>query len=205
MKDEIIQKCLLEFHKRGIRKMTLKEIVAPLGISTKTIYKYFDNKEDLLEACLNLHYKQAHEALQQLLGDNKSPVVLLFKIWINAAKLDFGTSHIFYEDLNYYYPALQDKILKKYGKKLLQPFTEVLEEGVRQGFLRKELSIPLVLQGTGAVYTMLTRTRQFEKHKLDAFTVAENIMGVYLRGLCTEKGLQEIDAHSSQTSFIQHK
>jgi len=51
MKSEIIETSLQQFLTHGIRKMTVKEIIAPLGISTKTVYKYFANKEALLEEC----------------------------------------------------------------------------------------------------------------------------------------------------------
>jgi len=49
MKKEILQTSLKQFLKHGIRQMSIQKLVEPLGISTKTVYKYFKNKEELLE------------------------------------------------------------------------------------------------------------------------------------------------------------
>jgi len=49
MKDEILQTALEQFLKYGIREMSIRKLIASLGISTKTVYKYYKNKEELLE------------------------------------------------------------------------------------------------------------------------------------------------------------
>ncbi|PWT97443.1 MAG: hypothetical protein C5B52_13850 [Bacteroidetes bacterium] len=201
MKQEIIRKCLEEFKAKGIRKMTVKEIVAPLGISTKTVYKYFENKEDLLEACLTLHYGQLQDDLLKVLKEKKSPVYKIFKIWIGAAQQDFGTTHLFYEDLNYYYPELQDKILKHNEKKFGEPITKVVQEGFSKGYFRKELNPNLVMEACSSIYAMLTRTPTFKKYKLHPYQIAENTVGVFLRGICTTKGLRELETYGSELKF----
>ncbi len=46
MKEEILQKSLTLFLKHGIKEMSNQTLVDWLGISTKTIYKYFQSKKD---------------------------------------------------------------------------------------------------------------------------------------------------------------
>lgn len=201
MREEIIRNSLAEFKKNGIRKSTLKDLVAALGISTKTMYKYFRDKEDLLNECLQTHYDQLFEQLVASIHRHPSPVITLFTIWKSAAELDFGTTHIFYEDLNYYYPELQDKILRKNNKKWGQPILKLIEEGKRTGLFRKDLNTQLVLAACGEIYALLTRTAKFQKFRIKPFEVAENTIGVYLRGICTSKGLQHIESNRTLTSF----
>jgi len=201
-KEEIIRKCLAEFLKKGIRKMTLKDIVANLGISTKTMYRHFADKESLLKACLHVHYDELFEGMKHLLQEPSSPLKKLFTIWITCVDLDFGTSHLFYADLNYYYPALQDKELKNIGKKLAATVLKLFDDGKRQNLFRRELNSAIILEGLSSLYSMLTRTHKFKKFSDDAFVVAENTIVVYLRGLCTAKGLKEIESYKSLTTFI---
>lgn len=205
MREDIIEKCLQQFLEKGIRKMTLKEIVAPLGISTKTVYKYFTSKEDLLENCLTLHYKRLNEGLASTFNKYKSPVVILFQVWIQGISLDFGTNHTFYHDLNYYYPQLQDKIIKQNAKSMSASLIKLIEQGITEGFFRKNLSAPVVLEGIAVLYASLTRTAQFKKFKLSPFQLAANTMEVYLLGLCTAKGLEEVENNKTLTSFIHKK
>ena len=205
MKEEITDKCLREFLKKGIRKMTLKEIVAPLGISTKTVYKFFNSKEELLEDCLTLHYGRLAAGLTQIIAAQNNPVLSLAQIWIEAIRADFGTNHQFYHDLNYYYPTLQDKIIKKNRQSLAKPMLQMMQSGIEQGYFRDTLEPRVVLEAISVLYGSLTRTDQFKKYKLNPFVIGANTVEVYLRGLCTVKGLKHWDAHPSLTSFSEQK
>ena len=58
VREKILLKAKEEFLNKGTRDMSVQSLVVPLSISTKTFYKYFKNKEDLLEEILILHYNQ---------------------------------------------------------------------------------------------------------------------------------------------------
>ena len=204
MRKEIIQKCLKEFQRQGIRKMTLKEIAGELGVSTKTVYKYFPDKESLVMACVDTHYEQLYQNLMVVLDKPGNPLISLFRIWIEASQLDFGTTHIFYADLNYYYPKVQDRVLKKNEDKFSKPILGLMEKAREKGLTRKEIHPAVALEACGSIYSLLTRTTGFKKFKMNPFELAENTIAVYLRGLCTSKGLRELDAHKTDISFI-HK
>jgi len=200
MKSEIIETSLQQFLTHGIRKMTVKEIIAPLGISTKTVYKYFANKEALLEECLDLHYSRMHSALADP-TEYSSPVIFLFQSFIKGFELDFKVNDVFYHDLNYYYPELQDKIISKNSATLGGPLIKAFQDGIQQGYIRSNLSTEVFFEGIGVLYSSLTRTSRFLKFGLSPFELAANTMEVYLRGLCTQKGLKEIDDNPKLTSF----
>lgn len=68
MRDSIIQAATEQIKKYGFRKFTLDDIAADLGISKKTIYKYFDSKKDIISATVETHLEiekaMALEAMQ---------------------------------------------------------------------------------------------------------------------------------------------
>src|ERR1700688_4665834 len=114
MREDIIKVSLAGFLKHGIRKMTVQNLVSPLGISTKTVYKYFQNKEDLLRDCLILYYSRLLNEILETIENFPHPVHALVNSWNLIIEADFGITRVFYHDLNFYYPVLQDEILKKY-------------------------------------------------------------------------------------------
>ena len=89
MKDEILQTALKQFLKYGIRKMSIRKLVDTLGISTKTFYKYFKDKEELLEAVLHLHYNQQYQLLENYSAD-QNVVTLIFDIWHSAIEGEYS-------------------------------------------------------------------------------------------------------------------
>src|SRR6478735_7963572 len=109
MKEEILQTALKQFLKYGIREMSIQKLIEPLGISTKTVYKYFKNKEELLEGALHLYYAEQYQLLENLATDQRA-VPLLFDIWHTAIEGAYHTNTVFFQDLHYYYPELERKI-----------------------------------------------------------------------------------------------
>ena len=204
LKDQIIETSLQQFLKHGIRKMTVQKLVEPLSISTKTVYKYFTDKEDLLKICVTVHYQRLAKMITATSGNTSlSPVIILLQLWREAIQLDFGVNHIFYHDLNYYYPRLQDAIMKKVFKKYPIELKEILEDGQKKGYFRKNSITDIVLDAIEVLYANITRTGKFKGAGLSPVVILENTVEVYLRGLCTQKGLQELDQYNASKQLLE--
>ena len=191
MKEKIIETSLQQFLEHGIRKMTLQKLVLVLGISTKTMYKYFSNKEELLEECLGLHYKEADKQINELLKDCDNPVASLVRVFSKSIELDFGTTHLFYHDLNYYYPELQDKVMKKYVSGSLETVVSIIQQGISEVYFLPYLKAPIVLETLTAMYASVTRNNIYKDFSMKHELIKHTIM-IYLRGICTDKGLKII-------------
>jgi AcrR family transcriptional regulator len=192
MKPEIINTSLEGFLKKGIRKMTIQKLVEPLGISSKTVYKYFSNKEDVLRACLALHYSGLRSQALIVVESCPNAALALEQVWKQAIHTDFGINRVFYYDLNHYYPALQDEILKKHGGKIEKTLLKLIRDGMTDGYFRKELDPRIIFEAMTIIYRSLTRTDDFRKFRNTAESLASQTILVYLRGICTEKGLKEL-------------
>ena len=204
LKDQIIETSLQQFLKHGIRKMTVQKLVEPLSISTKTVYKYFTDKEDLLKICLTVHYQRLAKTITATSGNTSlSPVIILLQLWREAIQLDFGVNHIFYHDLNYYYPRLQDAVMKKVFKKYPIELKEILEDGQKKGYFRKNSITDVVLDAIEVLYANITRTGKFKGAGLSPVVILENTVEVFLRGLCTQKGLEELDQYNASKQLLE--
>ena len=77
MKEEILQTALRHYLTHGIREMSNYRLVEILGISTKTLYKYFTSKEELLEETLHLFYSRQFRLLEERVEDQPAiPLIL---------------------------------------------------------------------------------------------------------------------------------
>lgn len=197
MKDQIIEVSLQQFLKHGIRKMTVQKLIEPMGISTKTVYKYFSDKEDLLKHSLVKHYSELAKDFDISGHEEESIIIKMFKLWHKAMQLDFGVNHIFYHDLNYYYPQLQDSVLHKFFKKNIVILEKLIKKGMKDGYLRDDIEPAIIPEVTTILYSSITRTNQLKKYKLSPTILMQNTIEAYLRGICTEKGLKELKKNYS--------
>ncbi len=197
MKEKIIETSLQEFLKHGIRKMTMQKLVLALGISTKTMYKYFSNKEELLEECLCIHYKEADKKLLEIKDSSPNMVVALCSIYAKSMDLDFGTNHLFYHDLNYYYPELQDKTIKLYSSKAGEILIGIIEKGILDGDFQSHLQAPIILTAISVLYRSVTRNEVYKMFEVKPSELIKHTIDVYLKGICTDKGLLIFNQHNS--------
>jgi AcrR family transcriptional regulator len=194
MKNEILQTALEQFLKFGIREMSIKKLIEPLGISTKTVYKYYKNKEELLEEVLQLLYNQQYQQVENL-SAGQNVVTLLFDIWYLAIERAYNVNDLFHKDLHYYYPELELKIEVAIGSKFGQQFQNLIQKGINEGVFKKDILPEVAVEGIYVLYNAITRTELFKRFGVSPYEILLNSIAIYIRGLCTPKGIQELEEY----------
>jgi AcrR family transcriptional regulator len=194
MKDEILQRALRQFLKYGIRKMSVQKLIAPLGISTKTFYKYFRSKKELLEEVLHLYHAQKYQLLENLSTD-QNIVALLFHIWYMAVEREYKVNRVFFQDLHHYYPELERKTNTLVARKFRKRFMKIIQKGIKEGVFKSDILPRVVLEGLLALYNIIPRAGKFKKLIVSPYEMLLNTVGIYIKGFCTTKGIQKLDEH----------
>lgn len=192
--DRILQTALKQFMQHGIRSMSIQKLVAPLNISTKTVYKHFRNKEELLEEVLRLHYKQQYHLFEKLMEDQVT-VTLIYDIWYHAVEREFGVNNTFFRDLHYYYAELERKVEVEIASRFWEKLQQLIVSGINEGFFKKNINPEILLEGIAALSYKIGRSEEFQKFKVSHHEIFRNTIENYIRGFCTVKGLEELDAH----------
>ena len=194
MKDEILQTALRQFLKFGIRKMSIKKLVDPLDISTKTVYKYFKNKEKLLEAVLDLHYTQQYQLLENHSAD-QDVVPLIIDIWYLAVEREYSVNKKFFHDLHYYYPELERKTEAMTGQKIWKQIQQIVQKGIKEGVFKEDILPEVAMEGIAVLYGAVARTGQFKRFRVSPYEIFLSTIVLYIRGFCTRKGIKELNKH----------
>lgn len=201
IKDGILQTALDQFLKFGIREMSIKKIVEPMGISTKTVYKYFKNKEELLEEALNLHYLQQYQMLENL-ASAQNAVTLMLDVWHTAIGRAYNVNNLFYRDLHYYYPELEHKTETAVGRKFGLQFQNLITKGIEEGVFRADIHPGVTMEGIYVLYNAIARSELFDRYGASPREIMANTLVGYIRGFCTEKGAVYLEEHLGSLQSI---
>lgn len=199
LKEQIVEKSLIQFLEHGIRSMTMQKLASAMGISTKTLYKFFADKEGLLEACLMVHYAGMDHEIKGIVDAKPTPVDFICAVYAKSTSLDFGANHLFYHDLNHYYPDLQDKVIMRNAGMIGEMLTGALQLGINEGYFLHYLKPQVVLTALTVLYTSVTRFDIYKKFNLTPADLVKHTIDVYLSGICTDKGLQIINRIKEST------
>ncbi len=191
LKDRIIQEAGKLFIKHGIKRISMDEIASRLGISKRTIYQNFKDKEDLL-----LHYIRQMEFLKtesiKDLSKNVETVVHVFLKLIEMHK-EFDFINItFIDDVKKYYPKANRELIDQQNRGITK-IKLFLKEGMRQDVIRKDLNIDIVaflLQDSNRTLmnTVNLTDKSFSNWEL-FFTTMIN----FIRGISTKNGIEIVD------------
>jgi AcrR family transcriptional regulator len=199
LKEQIIEKSLKEFLEHGIRSMTMQKLASAMGISTKTLYKFFADKETLLEACLMVLYGGMDQEIKGIVDAEPNPVDFICALYAKSTALDFGTNYLFYHDLNHYYTELQDKVIIRNAGLIGEIMTGELQRGINEGYFLPYLQPPVVLRAISVLYTSVTRFDTYKNFNLTPGELVKHTIDIYLRGICTDKGLAVINRTKEST------
>ena len=169
----------------------MDEIASKLGISKRTIYQNFKDKEDLL-----LQYIQHLELMQSEyvkdLSKNEKTVVHVFLRTIEMHKeFDFFNVR-FLDDVNKYYPKAKKELADQQSRGVVF-IKQFLEEGMMQGVIRKDLNIEVVsflLQDSNRRFIDASRISNKPFTNWEMFFTS---MINFIRGISTAAGIEIVD------------
>ena len=196
-KEEIVEIALQKFLHNGIQSFTIKHLTELTGISTKTVYKLFDDKTALLRTCLNTHYSRLNNELLELHSDNEIETML--NIMDHVVQLEFEVNPRFYAELNTYYPNLQDEVGESHGE-VLKKLADTIQQGVQSGLFLSEINPDVCLIACQQLYSGITRDKIYNSLNLSGPELTKNTVLVYLRGMCTHLGLQKLKQIEQSTA-----
>lgn len=191
-KEDILAWVLQRFREKGIRSVTMDEIAAHAGISKRTLYEQFGDKEQLLIECLKYHWAQEQRKLLEYAGEGTHNVLELILFSFNQ-KLSVcrNTYPGFNRDMMRYRRVMD--YVRAYNKNSSREFIAALKLGVEQGLMRSDIRFELFEEFLTAQMRLLYEEGVWRKYTPQE--VFRMILLVWLRGISTEEGGRMIDAY----------
>lgn len=193
IKNRIIEGAAESFMIYGIRSVTMDSLANQLGISKRTIYEVFADKDDLLISVLTFMAQRQKEQVKRVLEESENSIVAIFRmIEINRDYFQ-NMSLAFQSDLKKYHNDVLIKTTENVEMPDYRNNQQVIEKGIREGLFRKEINPDLTNR---CLYNLGRSIMNNELYPFEIFSrkeVISNIFLNYLRGIATAKGLDLIN------------
>ena len=198
--EQIVEGTLNLFIKYGVNSVSMEDISNSIGISKKTLYQLFNNKEYLVESTIKEFINKQDVEIQNILNEDVDVLDKILKIYSEILYHFKLSCPGFIHGLKKYFPEIFNLFIDFRREQLMVIITHLLKQGKNEGIFREDIDDKLIYELhvnrlNSIIYGLLLP----EKRAGDP--VYFEILIITLRGITTVKGYKILDKKLINTSI----
>jgi len=193
MKESILHKAADMFLSYGFKSVTMDDIANEMGVSKKTIYKYFSNKESLVDETTLVVQEKVDKILKEILQkgynaiEENFVVKNVFKEMFKKAK----TSPMY--QLKKYYPETYKKLMEVELCSFSDCIKSNLEKGIEEKMYRKNIDKDMVMKFYFILVFGAHESDLFGSNMTDMLKIELKILEYHTRAIATLYGISVLE------------
>jgi AcrR family transcriptional regulator len=198
MEQRILLKSHDLFMRYGVRSVSMDEIAAHLGISKKTIYQYYADKDALVEGVVEIEINRNEKqcSMQQQSCENAVHEIFIAVDMVQEMLTHMNPSLIF--DLEKYHPKAFKKFNDHKNKFMYEIIKNNLDRGIAEGLYREEINTDILARFRLASTFLIFNPELFPLNKHSLPQILNEVTDNFLYGLTTAKGQKLIQKYKLQ-------
>lgn len=196
-KERIMKYAFNEFVTKGLKAVKVDDIAAAMGMSKRTLYEFFGDKEGLLIECMKYNHEQRRMEFEQMRKNSKNALETLTKLYhvrLNEVKT---VNPAFLSDIKKYEELMA--YLEKSSEEKNEFALTFIDECVKDGMFRNDIDYNLLLNTFEILCRSILDNELYKQYDFENILNTVNL--TFVRGVCTAKGLEVVD--SNEYSMLQ--
>lgn len=193
MEELIINKARELFFFYGVKSVSMDDLAKSAGISKKTIYQYFSDKNQVLDSVVKSliddHYqsvanchKSSKNAIEEVIGQSNVPFNTLAAI-----------NYSFFHELEKSFPVAWEKLMQYRQKTILPAIIKNLRRGVLENHFRSDIDVQFMAEIRLQQLNTALNPVGFTGSTIESTHMMNEFTSFYLHGITTEKGKKLIN------------
>ena len=184
---KIIEQIEDKLFKEGFYKTTMDDVASELGMSKKTIYKFFPSKDDLVMAIAKHFMNSMKNKIVPALNSDKNAIEKLSELINILAKASEKVSPKRMDEIRKYFPNLWNEIDSFRTKMMFGNITKVIDQGKAEG-LFIDYPTNIVMNILVASVRNIVNPDFILNNNFSIIEAARYAFRIIIGGIVTEKG-----------------
>ena len=197
-RQRIIEEAALLFRTYGIRTVTMDMLASQMGISKRTIYEAFKDKDELLRGVLKWMTIKQREAMNKIFSETENVIEAIFKMIDMMIEHFQNMSPAFQLDMKRYHNELLKKLSEKDELPYYRNHIEIIERGIKEGVFRDDIDVEIMNKCLFEVERMSNDKSVFPPDDFMNKDVMRIFYINFIRGISTQKGLDLINFYDKK-------
>lgn len=193
--EKIIKGAEELFFKYGVKSVTMDDVAKHLGMSKKTIYQYYQDKDEVVHSVMKSQIKWNEQLCTEGYEKSGNVVEEVFNVMKNITEIFSKINPLLFYELQKYYPQSW-QLIKTFKEELVLGMVEKsIEKGKKDGFVRTDINTKILARLRMEEIEMTFNADMFPSDKFSLVDVQIALAEHFLYGICTLKGHKLINKY----------
>lgn len=179
----------------GFKAIRMDDIATQLGISKRTIYEIFGDKETLIMECVLYYRKHVQNKKSNMMSKASNIIeefVFMFQDWEEVVENNYKLMM----SLQRFYPNVHQKIVDEHSEEGFKILHQKMQKGVEEGYLLKNVNYDLAVSiFTYSIFGIISNQKAILPSNVSEKDAFKYVVTYFFRGIATEKGRKLIDEY----------
>jgi len=185
------------FLKAGIKSVTMDDIARHLGMSKKTIYQFFKDKNELV---IGLVKKKLHDdecQMQEIINQSGNVIEEMINMMKCSEEIFSRINPIVIHDMQKYHPDAWKQFQNFKADVLIRTLEELLTKGIKQGYIRPDIDVRIIARMRVNQVELGFNTTIFPIAEFSTWKVQYQFLEHFNYGICTLKGYKLLNQYKN--------
>ena len=185
------------FMQAGIKSVTMDDIARHLGMSKKTIYQFFKDKNELVIALIKMKLQDDECQMAEIISGSGNVIEEMINMMKCSEEMFARINPIVIHDLQKYHPEAWAEFQNFKGEILVTKLEELLVKGIKQGYLRPDIDVKILARMRVSQVELGFNTSVFPIAEFSPWKVQYQFLEHFNYGICTLKGYKLLNQHKN--------
>lgn len=199
VRDYIINEADKLFCQYGFKSVTMDDIAKHLGISKKTIYQNFKDKNELINILIKDRIVNQDLQMNNCFAKSENAVQ---ELYLGMQDMDYflaTMNPMLFYDLQKYHQEAWLKFVAFKEKEIGRKISENLERGKQEGLYRADIDTEIITRmRLDQVDVVFTQNGHYDTNKNSLSSIMVEITRHFLFGICNNEGLKLIHKYDQE-------
>jgi len=181
----------------GIKSVTMDDIARHLGMSKKTIYQFFKDKNELVIALVKKKLREDEAQMSEIIGKSGNVIEEMINMMKCSEEIFSRINPIVVHDMQKYHPDAWKQFQNFKADVLIHTLEELLTKGIKQGYIRPDIDVKILARMRVSQVEMGFNASIFPVAEFSTWKVQYQFLEHFNYGVCTLKGYKLLNQYKN--------
>jgi len=185
------------FLSAGIKSVTMDDIARHLGMSKKTIYQFFKDKNELVIALVKKKLQEDEDQMCVIISKSGNVIEEMINMMKCSEEIFSRINPIVIHDMQKYHPDAWKEFQNFKAEVVIRTMEDLLNKGIQQGYIRPDIDVKIIARMRVNQVELGFNTTVFPVAEFNTWKVQQQFHEHFNYGICTLKGYKLLNQYKN--------